>query len=131
MATKSVQFTVDVKGESSGKQFKGVFQAKERLTMRDRLDRDILRRNLLNNAPDEAVGPAAKSVALVLSEINIRLTKFPDWWTTSDNGLELEDENVVMEVYTACKKIEDDAKEALIKDADKQVDKLLKPKDEV
>jgi len=128
MATKSVQFTIDVKGDSTGKQFKGVFKAKERLSMGDRLDIDTVRRNLVGSAKTDEVGPAANALAQVLSQLSVRLTDVPSWWSTARNGLDLEDENVIVEVYQAALKIESDAMAALVEAAEKDTKELKKPK---
>jgi hypothetical protein len=126
MATKSIQFTIDVKGNSTGKTFKGAFKAKERLSMRDRLDIDTARRNLLGAGKEEEAGVTARSVASILSQLSVRLTQTPDWWLTSNNGLDLEDENVVVAVYEAAIKVETDAQAALLEEAKAEVATMKK-----
>jgi hypothetical protein len=91
-------FTVNVTGETTGEVFPGVFKVKTRLSFRDALERDKIRRALLGSDPDGA-SIRANSIADVFSELAVRIVDAPSWWANSANGMDLSDDNVVAEVY--------------------------------
>jgi hypothetical protein len=96
---KIVTFTVDVVGDTTGDKFVATFQTKNRLTHREQLAQDEYRRGLLGANPTGA-SERALTQAVVFSEINAHLVQpIPAFWKAADMGLELEDENVVAEVY--------------------------------
>ncbi len=91
-------FSIDVVGEITGTKWAGVFKCKTRLSHRDALKRDQVRRGLLGPNP-EAASVRAIDVADILSEASVRLVDFPSWWGASGDGLDLEDDNVLSAVY--------------------------------
>lgn len=93
----TVQFTVTVKGETTGRSFEGLFEAKVKLSHREVIKEDEIRRNVLGVNPNEA-GPYAASIAGAVAYLTVRLTRSPDWFKQSNNGLDLEDENVLVAV---------------------------------
>lgn len=101
-------FGLDVTGETTGEKFAGVFKCKTRLSHRDALRQDQVRRGLLGNNPD-AASPRALSTAEAFSEFAVRLLDSPSWFQNSDGGLELSDDNVIAELYA---KIMECAREA-------------------
>lgn len=92
------KFTIDVIGETTEKSWKGIFKTKLRLSHRDQLRQDELRRDLLGKSP-EAASPRAINQAEIFSMVLTHLIETPQWWTMNGNGLDLEDDNVVAEVY--------------------------------
>lgn len=92
------KFTVDCVGEVSGKTWKGLFTTKLRLSHRDQLRQDEIRRSLLGKDAENA-SPRAKDAAEAFSFIQASLVEAPSWWASNANGLDLEDDNVVAEVY--------------------------------
>lgn len=91
-------FAVDVKGNITGETFVGKFTVKKRLSFREQLARDNIRRELLGPAAgDPSIG--ASSSSIVFSELRVRVVEAPSWWTNRDNGLDLIDDNVVGAVY--------------------------------
>lgn len=92
------KFSIDVTGEVSGQPWKGVFKAKLRLSHRDQLRMDEIRRDLLGKNPETA-SPRAQNSADVFSFVAIHLLEAPQWWKMNGEGLDLEDDNVVAEVY--------------------------------
>lgn len=113
------KFSIDVTGEVTGKPWKGVFKSKIRLSHRDQLRQDEIRRDLLGKNPETA-SPRAQNAADVFSFVLIHLIEAPQWWAMNGNGLDLEDDNVVAEVYgkiveikvEAQKKLKDEAEAA-------------------
>lgn len=102
MAIKKFEesFHVNVVGELSGESYMGKFTVRTRMSFKDALTRDSVRRNLLGASPETA-SVRANSVADVFSELAVRVVEAPSWWTNSDNGIELVDDNVVAEIYKA------------------------------
>ena len=130
MANLPVEFSVSVVGEVTGETFKGVFKAIPRLTHRDNLRRDQLRRDLLGSKPEDASADAT-NVSAVFSKIWAHVTDVPSWWKDSRNGLDLLDETPVAAVYDNVARIEREAIEAVQAKAQKQVaevaEELKKP----
>lgn len=121
MANIPVEFSVSVTGEVTGETFKGVFKAVPRLSHRDNLRRDQLRRDLLGGRPEDA-SPDAMNVSLVFSKIWVHLTESPSWWRDSGNGVNLLDEAPVAAVFDNVARIEREAIEAVKKQAEKQAE---------
>lgn len=94
----SEQFTIDVTGETTGKAFKGLFKTKIRLSHRDNLRMDEIRRELLGKGA-EYPSPRAVNASEIFSMLAIHLIEVPQWWKMEGDGLDLEDDNVVAEVY--------------------------------
>jgi hypothetical protein len=113
IAVKAVPFSVDVVGEVSGEQYKGVFKALPVLTHNQQLERDRIRREFLGQMSDAASARAMNQAAL-LAEIAIRLTEFPTWWADSKGGMELYDDAPVAEIYAGCMKAEQEFKAAVV-----------------
>ncbi|NDC23765.1 MAG: hypothetical protein EBZ49_06505 [Proteobacteria bacterium] len=112
----TVQFSISVTGESTGEKWTGAFKCKTRLSHRDQLRLDQVRRDLLGPNP-EGASPRAQNQAEVFSFIVAHLIDAPNWWRSNDNGLDLEDDNVVAEVYAQITKAKADANEKLRKAA--------------
>lgn len=123
MASNSFDFSIDVVGDSTGDKFPGDFSAKQRLSHRDQLQKDILKRGLLGENAQFAAGDAVAR-AEMFAHLSTSLTKTPIFWREAGNGLDLFDDNVVLAVYEAVikeqarvvedlKKKGEDAKEAL------------------
>jgi len=112
----SEAFVINVTGDTTGENQTGKFVAKKRLSFNDQLRRDNFRRAMLGEAPGEP-HPRTASMATVFSELLVRLLEAPSWWVDADEGRELEDENVIVEVYEKALKVENDAKAAVAKAA--------------
>ncbi len=112
----SETFVINVVGDTTGETQTGKFIAKKRLSFNDQMRRDNHRRQMLGEAPGEPT-PRANSMATIFSELLVRLTEAPSWWVDADEGRELEDENVIVEVYDRALKVEADAKEEVSKRA--------------
>jgi hypothetical protein len=104
-------FTLHIVGETSDATYTGEFRAKKWLSHRDQLLKDQVRRELLGGQTGQPT-ERALTTSMVLAELRARLTKFPDWWTTSGQGLDLADDNVIGEIYAEATKIEAEAVEA-------------------
>jgi hypothetical protein len=96
----TVDFDVNVKGELTGKQFAGLFVCKTKLSVRDTLAEGALYRQILGPNPNEA-SLEQKSIALAHSFLAKRITKAPSWWADTGGCLDMDDMNVLAEVYQA------------------------------
>jgi hypothetical protein len=91
MLKSSVEFSVTVKGDTSGKEYAGLFTAKTALSFRESLRQDETYRVILGVRPSEA------------SYLSIRLTQSPTWWKETNGFLDATgDENVLVTVHKAC-----------------------------
>lgn len=116
-------FYINVEGEVTGEKFPGDFEVKKRLTHADNLRKDQVRRQLLGGQSGEPSARAA-SIALILSELAVRIVSAPKWWTESEGGLKLEDDDVIGKVYDEAMRIEREAAEARKKRAEKAVEEM-------
>lgn len=101
--TEGVEFRIDVTGES-GEQYKGRFRALPRLSHRLELEKDRKRRDLLGR---EAGIPSERAViyANVIAELSVRLVEWPKWWPEVGFGLDLEDEEPLVEIQNGIQEI--------------------------
>lgn len=126
MAIESVDdvpFSFHETGENSEKTWNGDFRAKKRLSFRDHLRKDQVRRELLGSMGGGST-ERALSIAMVLSELAVRLTKVPEWWVEKGNGIDLEDDNIIGLLYDECVKIENAAKQEKLDRAEKAQAKM-------
>lgn len=92
------KFSISVDGEQTEEKWLGSFKVKTKLSHRDSLNRDrVYRDHIGKEAGDPS--PLARDLATIFSELSVRLTETPAWWTESGNGVDLIDNNVVLEVY--------------------------------
>lgn len=116
-------FSVHIIGDTTEKAYPGDFTVKKRLSHRDQLAKDNRRRELLGGAPGVAT-ERALSTSMILSELFVRVIKAPVWWVEANGGLDLDDDNVIGEVYDKAMKVEADAIEAKKKKAEVVQEKL-------
>jgi len=113
------EFSVDnLKGTTTGTPFNGKFKVRTRLSFRDQLRRDEIRRSLLGPTGTEASQGAA-FVASLVSEMSVRVIDSPIWWKASDGGMELADLNILSEVFALAAKAEQDLINSLVTEGDK------------
>jgi len=118
MATEKyeAEFTIDnLKGETTGTVFIGKFKVRTRLSFRDQLRRDEIRRTLLGPASGP-ISDGASFVAIMVSEMSVRVIEAPSWWKGSDNGMEMADLNVLSEVFSQAVKAEQELVKQLVGD---------------
>jgi hypothetical protein len=97
-------FDVMETGESTGKMHAGTFRVKLRLSWRDQLQQDKMRRELLGADANNA-NPDAVAQAIILSELSVRVMEAPEWWVKGKGGLDLYDDNVISKVYEETRKL--------------------------
>jgi hypothetical protein len=122
---KNVTFTVDIKGKETEETFKGEFEARTKLSLKDTLRQDEIRRTILGTNGAEA-SAEAYNIAFMAAYCAVRITKAPDWWTASDNGTNLEDLNVLDVVSTKCADAINEALGKVVKEAESAQKELKK-----
>lgn len=123
MVQSKVSFPIDVIGQSSKQPFKGVFSVKTKVSFRDSLREDEVRRNILGTNPQGA-NQYVSDIATILAYLSVRIQESPAWWKDSNNGVDLEDDNVLMA-------INDGAVDAIDKEFKKLSDKGNEAKEEL
>jgi hypothetical protein len=125
MATSSneASITFHVVGDTTELTWAGEFTAKKRLSHRDHLTKDGVRRELLGGQPGTPT-ERALTTAMILSELRVRLLKWPAWWDACNKGLDLEDDNVLGVLWDEVNKVEGEAVEAKKKKAEKVQEEL-------
>lgn len=116
-------FTMHEVGDTSDLTWTGEFRAKKWLSHRDQLLKDQVRRELLGGQTGQPTDRAL-STSMILSELRVRLTKFPPWWTEMGQGLDLADDNIIGVIYDKAVVIEQEAIEAKKQKAEKIQAKL-------
>ncbi len=116
-------FTVTITGDVTNEKWSGAFKVKTRFSHRDALIKDQLYRDFIGKQPGEP-SALARDLATIFSELGIRVVDAPSWWLS--NGIDLEDTNVILEVYTKAMEAEKAAKEELKDKAEKSAEALKK-----
>jgi hypothetical protein len=123
----TAKFSVNIIGESTGKPFAGTFTAKTVLTRGDRFVADQRRRELLGAGAQDAL-PDLQLEAYMHGQLMVRIIESPEWWKQSEYGKNLEDANVIVELFNLVREKEDQAKESLKKTAEEALSKIAKSK---
>jgi hypothetical protein len=100
----------------SDETLRGKFKAKIKLSYRDILSMDAMRRSYLGAQPGEPDG-VASTIAMALAKINTHCVETPSWWKEAGNGLDFEDLDVVLTVYQELQKVENEYLKKLKKEA--------------
>lgn len=125
---KTEEFTVSIP-TSDGDTLRGKFKIKLRLSHRDRLQMDEIRRNLLGTKSSEA-SQEAYGLASALAKIQVHLLDAPSWWKENSNGLDFEDDEVVLAVLEGLTKVENEYRAKIQKEADEARGDLKKELEE-
>lgn len=97
----TVDFTVDVKGDLTDKQYTGTFEAKTKLSVRETLKQDEIYRSIVGANSAEA-SVEAKSMGTAIAYLITHVIKSPDWWRELDNGMKVDEMNLLAEVFQKC-----------------------------
>lgn len=100
-----MRFEIDVKGDRTGKAYAGVFEAKTKLSWRETAREDEIRRGIIGVNPNDAAEFIQLGAACA-AYLHVRLIETPLWWKDKDcnGGLDLQDQNVLVEVHAAAVK---------------------------
>jgi hypothetical protein len=118
MTNEPVGFSINLVGDFSGNTWVGDFKTKPRLSYRDQLRKDQIRRELLGGERTEQASEDAMSFANLFSSLAVRLTETPTWWKEMNGGIDLLDENVVLEVWKKTMEIAKKANDEMASKAD-------------
>jgi hypothetical protein len=121
MAETTSTVSISTTGTRTGKPYQGKITVKTVLNRRENFLADERRRFILGGNAASAP-PALQGEAFMLGLLYVRIVDGPDWWKNSDGGLELEDENVIGELY----KLTEDAIAEREKELQSQSEKALK-----
>lgn len=128
MKTSKV-ISVSIVGDRTGRNYNGQFTTKTVSTMKDEFQADLRRRQVIGPSPDGT--PPASNLqwrAFMIGQISTKVLDAPKWWIDSYDGLELEDSNVITELYEAVLKAEEEITEDIKKESEEAMDKLKKKK---
>jgi hypothetical protein len=101
MLKPSVDFSVSCKGDTTGKEYQGLFTVRTALSFRERLREDEIYRTTLGVNPNDA-SPFSQSVASALSYLAVRITgEVPAFWKECNGGVDLKDDEVLVAVHKA------------------------------
>lgn len=117
-------FSIHVLGEVTGETYAGDFVAYKFLSSRLVFKKDQLLRSYLAGENPLISGQVDR--ADKFSVVQSCLAETPAWWKENGVGLDMLDFNVVEEVYTNIKRIQDEAVEALKAKASKAAPELPK-----
>lgn len=92
-------FSVHVVGDKTAKTYKDDFVTTQILSHRQQLLSDRLLREYLGGEKPADASPEAKERAGYLADINAALVGVPQFWKASGMGLDLLDDNVIVEVW--------------------------------
>lgn len=124
-SNEPVSFTIDIIGDFTGEKWVGQFEVKPRLSYRDQLKEDQIRRELLGKDSEHA-GEDARNYSRLFSGLSVRLVKTPKWWVEYNNGLDLTDQNLIVEIYTKTMDIVKAAAEETVERAENAKAELIK-----
>jgi hypothetical protein len=101
------KITVKVTGMLTGQEWAGEFEFYRVLTHRQQLEKDRTRREFLG-AFSEAVDPNTFGRANAFADLKVRVISAPSWWENSNGGLDLIDDEVLLAVFEAVLKNENE-----------------------
>ena len=128
MARKQAEFVVSIPVEGE-ENLRGKFKVNVKLSLREILEMDAMRRSLLGPQGGE-VGGMAALVAGTIARIQTHAVETPSWWKDSDNGLGFDDVNIILAVGAELNKVEKSHLEDIQKAAAKAGEALGKAKEE-
>lgn len=110
MAVDDVGFSINIVGETTQERWIGKFRALRRLSFRQQMTKDKLKREYLGDLAQYASSRAIEQ-AVVFADLAVSLTAMPDWWVSSGHGQELSDDNLIEAIWTEVAKIQGTLKE--------------------
>lgn len=118
-------FTINITGEETGRVYTGKFKVKTILSRRDNFVADERRRMILGANSTQAA-PNLQGEAFILGQLYVRILEAPKFWQDSDNGLDIEDANVIGEVFKLAMEKYDESKNKLKEEAEQAIKSLSK-----
>lgn len=122
MNRKVAEFTVTIPVEGD-EPLRGKFKINVKLSYREILAMDALRRQLLGPLSGEADGMATL-IASAVAKIRTHAIETPGWWKDAGQGMDFDDLGVVLTILEEIQKIEKSHLEDLQKAAEKAAEAL-------
>jgi len=126
MKPNEASFEINVVGTTTGERYIGKFKTKLRLSNRDLLRMDALRRELLQSSVGEP-SPATANIADLLASIGIHLLEEPQWFTQAARGLDLTDQEPLFAILDEIVRVKNAAHEEAQKQVELAKQALVKP----
>jgi len=121
----AAQFSIHLVGDNSEKTYKADFVTTKILSHRQRLMRGELERQYIGTTSPQAAHPDDVERARVLATINSSLlTPVPQFWRENGMGLDLLDDNIIVEIYSNVVRIQAEAAEKVIKKSEAASERL-------
>lgn len=111
------------RGSATGKTWHGDFRAKPVLSFGEQIRIDRIKRDLLGPGPYDGVDPEVMAQAIILAELQVRITEAPEWWA---NGIGHADDNLLRAVYEGANKVAKDHMDALKQEGEKAQEGIRK-----
>jgi hypothetical protein len=112
---KEATFTIKVKGEETGETYSGEFTVLTVLNIGQKIEvereKSRIRMDYTNPTPDLII------YSHYLANLAVRVIDSPKWWKDSNNGLAIDDENVIAEIHAKTVEAQENWKKALKKKA--------------
>lgn len=84
-------------GQSTKNKYEGEFSFKCKLTMSEKYQLEVEKSRMLSDVKNPT--PGLENIIAIASALKMRIKKAPQWWSESANGMNLLDDNVLLDVY--------------------------------
>lgn len=119
----TAQFSINETGTKSGRLFSGSFTVKTLLTRADQFAADQKRREILGPGGQEAL-EGLRLEAFMLGQLSVRIVKAPQFWEDTNQGLNLEDFNIIQILFDKCIELEGQRSAALQQEAKQALERM-------
>lgn len=110
---KEKTFQLDIVGSDTGLPYKGEFTVLSVLDMAGKHGLELEKTRLMADYANPSRGLAG--ISITLATIRARIIKAPDWWDELDQGSQILDENVILNLYDHIMSAEEEWKSKLKK----------------
>lgn len=110
------KISVDIIGEITGHHYTGDFTVKCSLSILEKQLLGIEKTRLISDYSNPT--PDLMGIANTLSNLRVKIVKGPEWWTESQAGALIEDENILVHIMDKITLAEKDWREDLKKRAE-------------
>ena len=118
--------SLSVIGNNTGDPYKGDFKIRTLLTLRQTAAADEARRLILGANSSEAIS-GIQNLAMAAGQLSVRIVEGPDWWNRAGlGGIDLEDDNILAELFKLCVEAANERRASILKDAEKAAESLKK-----
>jgi hypothetical protein len=91
---------VSVTGQSTKYKYEGHFSFKCKLTMQEKYRLEMEKSRMIADIKEPTEG--LENIISIIVALKTKIIKSPQWWAESDNGMNLIDDNVILEIYEKC-----------------------------